>query len=61
MGEMGSPEGEEGEVGTTLVWEIRLTSVVVRDKTYQKSLLVLEVNGVIKELHKRGHVDLKGN
>lgn len=58
---MGSPEGEEGEVGTTLVWEIRLTSVVVRDKTYQKSLLVLEVNGIIKELHKRGHVDLKGN
>lgn len=61
MGSRESPEGGKGEVGTSSVWEIRLTPGMVRGKTHQKSLSVLEVNGAVKELHRRGHVDLKGN
>lgn len=60
MGGRESHEGGEGEVGTTSVWEIKLTLGMIRGKTHQKSLSVLEVTGAVKELPRRGHVYLKG-
>lgn len=39
MGGRESPEGGGGEVGTTCVWEIRLTPGTVRGKAHQKSFI----------------------